>query len=184
MKNSARQGSVEGLGEAGLGRGDGVVDAAAVAVAGDGAVGVPALAARLRRAADAEALAAVVVGQAGEDLLGGELRDLVCGGGGGEADAQLAARTISGAAQSLAAPHKSARYRIGCISEGCTVVLEDKRSRRERIVIPGKRSLLHSECGETDSALEHGFGGERWRYGMEGGRKAGGMNGTRRSEYG
>jgi hypothetical protein len=71
-------GSVESLGEAGLGRGDGVVDATAVAVAGDGAVRVPALAARLSSAADAEALAAVVVGQAGEDLLGGELRDLVC----------------------------------------------------------------------------------------------------------
>ncbi len=111
---------MEGLGEAGLGGGNGVVDAAAVAVAGDGAVGVPALAARLRRAADAEALAAVVVGQAGEDLLGGELRDLVCGGGGGEAGAQLAA------------PHNHWRLRtnqhdpqISCFSELCTVVLED-----------------------------------------------------------
>ncbi len=69
---------MEGLGESGLGRGDSVIDAAAVAVAGDGAVGVPALSARLRGAADAEALAAVVVGQPGEDLLGRELRDLVC----------------------------------------------------------------------------------------------------------
>ena len=69
---------MKGLGEAGGGRGDGVIDAAAVAVAGDGAVRVPALAAGLRSAADAEALAAVVVGQAGEDLLGGELRDLIC----------------------------------------------------------------------------------------------------------
>ncbi len=71
---------MESLGKAGLGGGDGIVDAAAVAVAGDGAVGVPALAARLRGAADAEALAAVVVSEAGEDLLGGELGDLVCKG--------------------------------------------------------------------------------------------------------
>jgi hypothetical protein len=80
-KKISAEDSVEGLGKASLGGSYGVVDAAAVAVAGDGAVGVPALAAGLRGAADAEALAAVVVGKAREDLLGGELGDLVCARG-------------------------------------------------------------------------------------------------------
>ncbi len=66
------------MGEASGGRSDSVVDAATIAVAAHRAVGVPALAAGLRSAANAKTLATVVVGEAGHDLLGGELGNLVC----------------------------------------------------------------------------------------------------------
>ena len=59
------------------GGGDGVVDAATIAVAAHGAMGVPALAASLCSAADAKPLAAVTVSKAGQDLLGRKLGDLI-----------------------------------------------------------------------------------------------------------
>lgn len=66
----ARAVLIEGMLQASRGRGDGIIDAATVAMAADRAVGVPAFPARLRNSADAEALAAVIVGEAGQDLLG------------------------------------------------------------------------------------------------------------------
>lgn len=57
---------------------DSIVDAATIAVAAHGAVGVPALAAGLRGAANAKPLAAVSICETSQDLLGGELGDLIC----------------------------------------------------------------------------------------------------------